>query len=152
MGMGDGSLGRAVFQGSLGGVFRDSCRARRRSARRSAPSAHRSSDSLLLSECTPVLPLSPPPSPHPVFLSPPLYTFSLAPLTSLVGYSTYGRTRRTSPPSHGEKGLGNRLRDSLPSLNERETLHTACTAQADSLVVILSADSGVPRIPRFPPM
>lgn len=35
-----------------------------------------------------------------------------------------------------EKGLGNRLRDSLPSLNERGTLHTAQRAGSLSLVVL----------------
>lgn len=87
--MGDGSLGRAVFQGSPEGVFRGSCRARRR-----PPS------------CTPILRASSSRS-------------SCSPIVERVDIWTH-----TKDASSGarEKGLGSRLRDSLPSLNQRERL------------------------------
>lgn len=104
MGIGDGSLGRAVFQGSPGGVFQGSCRARRDA---SCSPIFQLASTLL--ECPPILALS-------------CFTLISLPVPRLLDIWTH--TKNVSSVAR-EKGLGNRLQDSLPSLNERETLHTA---------------------------
>lgn len=105
MGIGDGSLGRAVFQGSPGEVFQGSCR-----ARRDAPCSlvfRLASTFWMLSYTRSFLLHS--------------HLISL-PVPQLLDIWTH--TKNASSVAR-EKGLGNRLQDSLPSLNERETLHTA---------------------------
>lgn len=74
-------------------------------------------------------------------------TLSLYNLTSLYFSFAYPARRLLDIWTHTknassvarEKGLGNRLRDSLPSLNERETLHTAQRAGSPALCPTSSA-------------
>lgn len=101
MGIGNGSLGRVVFQGSSGGVFQGSCR-----ARRDASYSPISQLASTLLECSPILALS-------CFA---LISARSATIRHMDAHEErlLRRTRKRS-----------RLQDSLPSLNERETLHTA---------------------------
>lgn len=128
--MGDGSLDRAVFQRSPGEVFRGSCGARKRSARRASrsPVFRLASAFRVLSYTYPI-------------------SVSLLSCLCNLSFSLYFRlparfvaTRHMDAYEERplrcvarEKGLGNHLRDSLPSLNEREILHTAHRAGSFSL-------------------
>lgn len=107
MGIGDGSLGRAVFQGSPGEVFQGSCRARRDAPCSLEDHFRLASTFWMLSYTRSFLLRS--------------HLISL-PVPQLLDIWTH--TKNASSVAR-EKGLGNRLQDSLPSLNEREALHTA---------------------------
>lgn len=92
MGTVDGSLGRAVFQGSPGEVFRGSCGARKRSE------GHLLLAGLPTRLCFPSALL------YSLYLRFSfLASLFLALSSPFRGYSTYGRTRRTPPPLHAKK-------------------------------------------------